>query len=478
VADCEGQPEGLGESGEPRVEHVFVLMLENRSFDHFLAYSAIAGISTTAPGSSNDFGGATYPVGDPGAPWTLPTDPGHEFGDAFVQLFGEGAIHQPWAPYPTPIGGPGFVASYATSRTEEAPANPTPARSDAYRDVMRCFDTAAQLPVLHQLASEFAVCDHWFSSVPGPTWPNRLFVHGASAGGWTNSPTPDQLRSWYETSAKFTFPSGASIFDRLRAAGRNWRVYADEVGPALGGVPMVAALKGVTYQRDTFPLSQFDADLAGGFDYAYTFIEPNYGDVMSGSFKGGSSQHPTDGTYRGEALIKSVYESVRRSPVWDRSLLVIVWDEHGGFFDSIPPGPAHPPHDGSPQDPAINTGGFLFDWYGVRVPAVVVSPWIARRTVDHTVYDHASVPATLERLFGLDAMTERDLNANDLLSLLVLDEARSDCPLTLSEPVTAPNETASVPSAQPAPSKRWSPAAIRLAIVAADRGGVTPPALG
>ncbi len=422
-----------------QVDHVFVLMLENRSFDHMLAFSGIPGIVSASSFTSNTYKGVPYTVGPPGAPWTMPTDPGHEFADVVEQLCGEGFVHEPWTPFPTPpvsVTNSGFVANYATSVSERAPGSPSPPRPADVHDVMQCFDMPRQLPVLHQLATEFAVCDHWFSSLPGPTWPNRLFLHGASSAGWADSPTPDQFKAWYEKTVKFVFPCGASIFDRLSAAGHKWRVYADEDGPPMGGVPLVAALGAVTYQQNTFPFSQFDADLSCSYDYAYTFIEPNYGDVLNGSFVGGSSQHPTDGVVRGEALIKSTYESIRRSVLWERSVLIVLYDEHGGFYDSLPPGGAPPPRDGSPNDPLINSGGFLFDHYGVRVPAIIVSPLIPRHTVDPTVYDHASVPASIERLFGLAPMTNRDATANDIRHLMSAPVPRTDCPVTLLAPAT------------------------------------------
>jgi hypothetical protein len=170
--------------------------------------------------------------------------------------------------------------------------------------------------------------------------------------------------------------------------------------------------KGITYFVNTNAFSSFASDVMGPYPYTYTFIEPNYGDVFGGSYVGGSSQHPMDSVARGEALIKATYETIPNSPLWERSLLIITYDEHGGFYDSVQPGGATPPGDGSPNDPSINSGGFLFDWYGVRVPALIVSPLIPQGTVDHTLYDHASVPATLEALCGLTPMTNRDKGAN------------------------------------------------------------------
>src|SRR4051794_25455800 len=180
-------------ASNPAIEHIFVLMLENRSFDHLLAFSGIEGITHARSNDVNHYRGTNYTVGAAGAPWTMPSDPGHEFSDVLLQLCGPKVQHHPWTPYPTTIDNSGFVASYATSSTESEPGAPAPPPLADIGEIMHCFDTPNQLPVLYQLATEFAVCDHWFSSLPGPTWPNRLFLHGASSGGWTNSPSGEQL---------------------------------------------------------------------------------------------------------------------------------------------------------------------------------------------------------------------------------------------------------------------------------------------
>jgi len=417
-----------------QVDNVFVLMLENHSFDNIFAFSGIPGITTNLE-ATNVFNGVTYQVATPALP-AMPTDPGHEFSDVVEQLCGLNVTHTPWTAYNQPINNSGFVANYATTRTEITSNNPNLPAPGQYADIMQCFDTPTQLPVTYALATNFAVCDAWYSSIPGPTWPNRFFVHGASSAGWADSPSSSQIAKWEAPGFGFTYPSGGSIYDKLSAAGLQWRVYADENGTVLGGVPQVSSLKGIVYKVDTQDFSSFAGDLQGPYPYAYTFIEPNYGDVLGGSYEGGSSQHPMDSTAGGEALIKATYEAIRNSPVWERSLLIITYDEHGGFFDSASPGAATPPGDGSPNDLSINSGGFLFDWLGVRVPAVIVSPLIPKGQVDHTPYDHASVPATVESLWGLTPMTNRDKGANNVLHLLSLPSARTDCPTTLPSPVT------------------------------------------
>ncbi|WP_205691942.1 alkaline phosphatase family protein [Caulobacter soli] len=433
------------------VDNVFVLMLENHSFDNMFALSGIPGITAATPSDSNSYNGAPYYVGG-SAPSAMPTDPGHEFADTVEQLCGQGAVHTPWQPYNQPINNSGFVANYATTTTEITSGNPSLPTASEYGDVMLCFDTPTQLPVIYQLATTFALCDQWHASIPGPTWPNRFFVHGASSAGWADSPGALQIGQWIAPlGGGFTYPSGSSLFDKVVANNQQWRIYADESGPIAGGVPQVAALKNIVWKYNTESFSSFASDVQGPYPYAYTFIEPNYGDVTSGDYEGGSSQHPMDSTAGGEGLIKATYEAIRNSPVWNRSLLIITYDEHGGFYDSVAPGPAPPPNDGSPQDLSINSGGFLFDNYGVRVPAVIVSPLIAQGVVDNTLYDHASVSATLQALFGLTPMTQRDAGANNVLSLLSLSTPRTDCPTVLNNPaslaVAAPRAAVAATSA-------------------------------
>ncbi len=348
---------------------------------------------------------------------------------------------QPGQEYP-PITNEGYVSNYATTTTEIVkPGAPRLPTSGEWGDVMQCFDTQGQLPVIHRLATEFAICDQWFASVPGPTWPNRFFVHGASSVNWDDSPSGEDIKAWDVESTLghelglglgFSYPHG-SIYDSLKASGIGYRIYQDRVGNFFGGYfPQVAALKGIG-ATSTYGFSRFADDLLGDYQCAYTFIEPNYGDVSSGSYTGGSSQHPMDGTARGEALIKATYEALRASPLWDTSVLIITYDEHGGFYDSATPPRATPPDDGGAIPDKQH--GFRFDQYGVRVPAVVVSPLIPKGTVDHTLYDHTSVLATLQSLWNLAPLTQRDRHANDVLHLLVEDSPRTDCPTTLPEPV-------------------------------------------
>jgi phospholipase C len=405
-----------------QIEHVFVLMLENRSFDHLLGFSGISGtdaatgFETTVNGLSgtetNSFNGVTETVSRH-ADFAMVVDPGHEFADVLCQLCGSAATYTKGGSYP-PIDCSGFVASYA-----EACAKANQKRDVA--EILKCY-SPDQLTVLNALAQEFAVCDQWHASMPGPTWPNRMFVHAASSAGLDHSPTTAEIALW-EIGFGFSFPNG-DIFNRISAKGLQRRLYAGDP------FPMMAALKDI-HLDDIRKYELFAADLQGPFPYNYVFIEPSYS--LLNDYKGSTSEHPLDDVRLGEGLIKATYEAIRNSPLWKSSLLIITWDEHGGFYDHAIPPPAIAPGDTAPSA-GHNQSGFTFEQYGPRVPAVIISPWISKNTVDHRLYDHASIPATLEKLFGMDPLTERDRAANTLLPLLSLDAARDDTPATLPSP--------------------------------------------
>jgi phospholipase C len=440
------------------IEHIFVLVLENRSFDHMLGFSGIKGtdaatgqptridwISPTdlsggalaralrtdrvseiaqrkgyhwpPPPSvsvldlltANLFDGQSYRAQSPGD-YAMSVDPGHEFLDVLVQLCGPGAAYPPGGAYPA-IANSGFVASYAASGGQRDPGK-----------IMKCYDPC-QLPILNGLARDFAVCDNWHASMPGPTWPNRFFTHAASSGGLDHSPSIGDILNW-DSLDGFGFENG-TIFDRLNDKNLQWRIYAGD------STPVVLALKGVNI-FDINDYGDFAGDL-GKADYpaAYTYIEPSY-DALAG-YRCGTSQHPLNDVTRGESLLKNVYETIRNSPVWNTSLLIVTWDEHGGFFDHVIPPAAVPPGDTTPTND-YNQNGFTFGQYGVRVPAVVVSPLIPANLIDHRLYDHASIPSTVEACFGLGALTQRDAHANNLTSLLSLQSPRGDAPTQLCGP--------------------------------------------
>jgi len=402
----------------PGIQHVFVLMLENRSFDHMLGFSGIVGTDAvtgerrpidgpTGPDLSNAVGNDIYPV-NTGAARRMAHDPGHEFVNTLAQLCGPGATYVSGSPYP-PISNSGFAADYATVSGVTDPG-----------EVMKCYGPN-DVPALTALASEFAVCDRWFASMPGPTWPNRFFAHAASSGHLDLSPTSTQIAEWTAT------PNGGFAFEHRTLFAKpdlDWRIYVHD--SLMNNTGALADIRRRD-RRFVTDIKRFYADLRRGDAAQYTFIEPSYGDLILGTYKGGNSQHPVDDVLAGDRLIADVYNAIRNSAVWPNSLLIVTWDEHGGFYDHVAPPAAVSPGDRQiMQD--VNGSNFAFDQYGVRVPAVVVSPLIPKNIVDGRIYDHASIPATVEALFGLTPMTERDKQANHVLPLATLTTPRDDCP--------------------------------------------------
>lgn len=407
----------------PGIKHVFLLMLENRSFDHMLGYSNITGTDATTgavtsvtglqAGYSNSYNGTDYPTTQ-GADLNMPYDPGHEFPDVLEQLGGQGASYSS-NQYP-PINNSGFVLDYATTKSSQEGG-----ATSNFGEIMKCY-TPEQLPILNTLARDFALCDSWFSSLPGPTWPNRFFSLAASSGGLDTSPDDKQIIEWEVEGFKF---ENGTIFEAIDAENLSgWKIYAGSFPP------IAAALKGVSI-FDHSSLDDFTGDLASGrYNATFTLIEPNYGDMISGTYEGGNSQHPMDSVASGEELIKTVYEALRASNIWNNSLLIITHDEHGGFYDHVAPPKAVPPGDAELQK--ANQYGFTFDQYGVRVPAVLVSPYIPKNLIDHSVYDHSCISVILNNLFGTSLLTKRDKAANSPIQNLVqLSEPRTDCPKKL-----------------------------------------------
>lgn len=410
------------------IEHIFVVMLENRSFDQMLGFSEIQGVSaengslTKIDGLSGTENNPSPKGGNIGvsfpAEFVLNADPGHEFTNVREQLCGNnGDFSSPTPPPGTidpKISNSGYVYDFASKYPDKD-----------WSTVMKCFQPK-QLPVLTALAKEFAVLDQWFSSMPGPTWPNRFFLHAATAGGLDHSPSlPKEIVSMAGDAYRF---DNGTIFDLLDSAKLDWSIYCgDEFPQSLHMKGMVENFGKGKFQ----PYSKFQSDLTKDFAKSYVFIEPNWHPFTH--FRCGNSQHPLDDVTRGEQLLKEVYEAIRKSPLWEKSLLIITYDEHGGFFDHVRPPTTIDPGD-STTSPDNNRYGFNFRQLGVRVPAIVVSPYVGRGIVDHRLYEHCSVLSTIEKQFGLTNLTKRDKQASPLDRLLTLTNPRTDTPKTLPSP--------------------------------------------
>lgn len=389
------------------IDHIVVLMLENRSFDCLLGklypksdtFEGLAGDEQN-PGAD----GTAVPVwNSPGtdeATMSVPDpDPGELWTDINTQLFG---ASNPPGLVPTPVMS-GFVKNYLEQSTTNPSGNYDP------KSVMHYF-TPDQVPVLSTLAKQFAVCDHWFASAPCQTWPNRWFVHAATADGHQNNDPPH-------------FPNAPTIFNLLEYAGNeSWKIYFHDLAQA-------HTLLQLFLLRSHFhSYRQFQADCLSGQLPAYSFIEPQYyADLVSPE----NDQHPPSVVTLGEQLIADVYNCIRSSSVWPKTLLIITYDEHGGCHDHVPPPPAAPP------TPPASGQVFGFDRYGVRVPTIVVSPYIPPGTIfgklSAVPFDHTSIIATVRKRFSLGApLTARDAKAPDLDDILTLPDPTNEGPPRLT----------------------------------------------
>jgi phospholipase C len=397
--------------GLTSVDHVVVLMLENRSFDHMLGYlypgnvtpagQPFEGLAGTE--SNPDSGGqpvTVFPI-EPAAAnaYLMPgSDPGEGYLATNSQLYGSDTA---------PASGTaatcqGFVTDYAYTlgwETQEGTWNIV--AGTTADDIMGCY-TPAALPVLSALAKGYAVCDQWFCSAPTETLPNRAFTCAATSQGHMDDKT-----------LTYTAPT---IFGLLDAAGLGWAVYGyDEQPLTKSTFTQIAAAAASHFGLFT----DFRAAAAAGTLPAYTFLEPSWD-------SSGNSQHPNYDVALGEQLIHDVYEALRGGPGWPQTLLVITYDEHGGLFDHVPP-----PWGAVPPDASAGEYGFGFDRFGPRVPTVLVSPLIEAGTVYRvpaggTPLDHTSILKTVEQRWNLAALTARDAAAPGFGDVLTLSTPRTD----------------------------------------------------
>jgi phospholipase C len=379
--------------GVDQLKHIVVLMMENRSFDHMLGFlkakdPRIDGLNGNE--TNPDTTGAPAPVKAQAAYQSqLQPDPGHHFEDVKLQIFGD------------PPGGPamqGFVKAYYQKQQDVAHS----------REIMYCF-SPDQLPVLTTLAQNFLLFNRWFSSLPGPTIPNRAFAHFGTSFGKTDMDL-FYLNEKYPT-----------IYQRMTDKGKRAKIYYYD--QASGTIGMTFILKNQPQFFGTF--DQFQADCKSGNLPEYSFIEPNYSDHDGATGrKLACDQHPDHNVLAGEEFIASVYMSILdNEELWKSTLLLIVYDEHGGMYDHVEP-PACTPDEF--QDP---TTGFKFDRLGVRVPAILISPWISKgQVISDRVFDHASIPATVTKHFiGEYAQrSPRELSAGTFLDYLTLEKPRED----------------------------------------------------
>jgi phospholipase C len=448
--------------GPPSLEisNVVVLMLHGRSFDHMLGFlphpdPAFDGLLRRAQPFTNPgwAGGPAVPT-SPDAKLALPVAPDDSPDAVMEQLAMRGGR-------PTNRG---FVTSYERkgrgldppafggllgplanlARRWLAPGRPTVKGRGPL--AMAC-QPPENVPVLATLARQFAVCSSWFCSVPGGMWPNRIFAHAATSDGQTDV----EIRPY----------TNRTVFELLEEHGTDWRIYHDEtpqvwVFPALWDTPKRHA--------NWFPLHRFTDHVAAGDLATYTFIEPNHRPPrhtldhapLTGESDLSNSQDPannlvSDAAYdsftphgdsdftRAEKLIATIYEALRANPeLFDKTLLLVTYDEHGGLYDHVPPPTAVPSPGGFVSGPGRlqrallyrKSAGSDFTMLGPRVPAIVISPRVPAGTVDTKLHDHASIAATLRALFAPGALplTARDRWSVPFHNLATLREPRTDLP--------------------------------------------------
>jgi phospholipase C len=360
-----------GTESMPQIKHVVVLMMENHSFDNILGMvpfrvpgrRKVDGLTRRHGRLSNvnsDAAGHKVFASAASSPCQLDGVPRQDWN----------ASHQSWANG----ANSGFVLA----------SGPV---------AMKFWDDR-DLPFTYSLVENFPVGNRYFCSALAQTYPNRRFFFCGTASGLvaTNNQT-------------FTTPAAnGTIFDRLDAHHITWANYFQNAPSPLivPGVGAPASRKGRFRKMD-----QFFKDAAAGHLPAFSFLDPDYDTT--------SEENPQD-IQVGEELVAKVTKALMHGPGWKHTAFFLTYDEHGGYYDHVPPPRAIKPDNIAPipvpgQAPLVPGG---FDRYGFRVPTVVVSPWARANYVSNVVQDHTSITAFIEHKWNLPAMTFRDANAQPM----------------------------------------------------------------
>jgi phospholipase C len=392
-------------------DHIIVVMMENHSFDNLFGSLAR---------TRGDVDGLTFD----GAAEAINSNPA--LGSASeVKAFPLGTtaqgknVTQSWKATHGQIDG-GRMDGFVRSANNAEPMG---------------YYTAHELPFAYSLAEKFTLANRWFCSVPGPTYPNRRFLlAGTAFGGTTTSPA---------TLLDAPPPHG-TIFDRLSEHHISWVNYFTDF-------PMTLTIPSIflRYPDHHHTRERFLQDCKAGTLPAVSFVDPGMGllssiassiDVLPGFVKDllkmlgppGQTEEDPDDMYYGDLWSYEVVEAVLRSPAWPRTLLIYTYDEHGGYYDHVPPPEAYAPDDITPELPAGESGNY--EMYGPRVPAVIASPYSRGGGVSGVVYDHTSVLATIEHKWNLPALTKRDANAATVMDCLDLSNPSLLKPGSLTRP--------------------------------------------
>lgn len=371
------------------IETIVVLMQENRSFDHYFGrfgkYAGRADVESPPETASNP--DRTGPVSSGTHLWQ------HAGHLCFLDT-----AHG-WTKVHTQINDGKMDGFYETNHDIKGETMPDPEM--ALRDGERAmwWYDERELPFYYALAKEYGLADHYFSSIPGPTWPNRMYLFAATSFGLVENTFP-KIEA-------FPFPDNdAVILDELDKRHVDFKLYTN------GGPPGVATVLGFSlgnrYGRSiTATIEDFYADAAAGKLPPVVFVDAN---ALKSGQPDGDDEHPPAQIQVGQKLVASVTKALFKSPQWSKLALFITYDEHGGLYDHVPPPKACVPDDKTPIKDNLPAEG-AFDIYGVRVPLIVVSPYAKPSFVSHGVYDHTSILRFIQAKHRVPALTKRDANA-------------------------------------------------------------------
>jgi len=355
------------------IKHVVVVMFENHSFDQMLGcfkekYNHLEGCLPGGPFNTNvDKAGKEFKQVIT-TEREMEVDPGHCHVDVMAQIRNKNS---------------GFVRNFE---------NLHPDATERQKQQIMSFYPRGFLPALHGLAEDFTICDHWFSSMPGPTWPNRFFALTGTCKGIVDM--PEGVKNW----SLFDNFDQDTIFDRLNSKGISWRVYYHDMPQSLVLTHQQRSSNTVRY----FPIDQFRRDVEGAEHNfpQFSLIEPCYYGYEE------NDDHPPHDVMKAQRLLADTYNAIRgREDLWHSTLLVVFYDEHGGFYDHVSPPVADPPDDVRPT--------FNFNRLGPRVPALLVSPWVDR-SVCSTVFDHTSLLKYLGDKWDFPVLGRRTEKANSI----------------------------------------------------------------
>jgi phospholipase C len=371
----------------PQIEHIVVLMMENHSYDNRFGMLRRRGADGFRLGRNGlPLASNPYPNGEIQHAFRMPTTcqnnaPAQEWMQSHIQ-FDNGRND-------------GFVQSAS---------GPT---------AMGYWEQADQ-PFYYSMAGVFPIADRYFCSVLGQTYPNRRYLISATSIGQVDDTTP----------ALTDYPPNGTIFDRLDTQGLSWKDYYTD----LATVELYPELYLKNLGTKVVPIAGFYTDAAAGTLPSVCLVEPNYST---------QSEEDPQNIAVGEQFAAGVINAVLSGPAWERTLLIWTYDEHGGYYDHVPPPPALAPDNIPPAVPAGESTYDGFHRYGFRVPCAVVSPWARRDYISHQVKDHTSICALIEAKWNLPAMTYRDANANPMLDMIDLRYPAFRTPPPLAQPLLA-----------------------------------------